>query len=277
MDRDVRTRAEWGAKYESIYQKRRKDMPVSLPARYFLQHISVTFDTGTLVGDFYEDMQTLERIGYQRFGSGISYNWGVDAKTGMIGEGMPLDAKGTHTINEKNIPGYPFNLNYYGHAIAIIGMPGVVPSAECIKSVGAIIRAEWDTGVATRNCPYLPHNFFANKECPTQNIVNIMDDAYRIAQNWSPWMELSEKDKEWFRDTMRTIVKEAATTSAIAKAVKAEIPDLQIANIRTEVSGDTIGMNTMLRDIYKDTDDIKRLIRAHHVEPAQDLPSETEL
>lgn len=287
MGRDVKTRAEWGAKYGNIYLERIREMPVKLPVPFLFQHISVTFDTGVFVGDFYKDMQTLERIGYERFGSGISYNWAVDAKTGMIGEGMPLNAKGTHTVNDKGIPNYPYNLNYFGHAIVVIGMPGVVPSAECVKSMGAIIRAEWDEGVALRNCPYDPHFKFSAKDCPTPNIYYLMDNAYRIAQNWSPFDVLSEEDKTWFRTTMRAILQEVATTQATFNAFyqnpanKALIEkthlELQIANLRTDEPGDTAGLNTMISRMFQDTEILKDMLRRHHAEPLQEMPQESDL
>lgn len=167
---DVITRQEWGSVYGVEYASRRQHKSVDLPVRYAFQHITVTRNTS----NFAADMRTLERIGYERFQSGISYNWAVDPDTGMIGEGMPLDAKGTHTVNVKNVSGYPENLNYYGHAIACIGMPGLQPSEKFELACVAILRASWDTDVMRDECEYLPHSMFAFKDCPTQPIRNRM-------------------------------------------------------------------------------------------------------
>lgn len=167
---DVVTRKEWGTVHESLYQSRRKTKTVDLPVRYAFQHITVTRNTS----NFAADMRTLERIGYERFQSGISYNWAVDPDTGVIGEGQPLDAKGTHTVNDKGVAGYPENLNYYGHAIACIGMPGLQPSQKFELACVAILRASWDEDVMRDECEYLPHSKFANKDCPTQPIRNRM-------------------------------------------------------------------------------------------------------
>lgn len=251
MGRQVRTRQEWGTRYEDIYQWRRLHLPVALPVPYAFGHITVTFDSGSLTGDFGQDMKTIERIGYERFGTGISYTWGVDAITGMIGEGMPVDAKGAHTINEKMVDGYPYNLNYHGHAIAVIGMPGVVPSAECIKSMGAILRASWDEGVMDYYAPFLPHNKFAAKACPTPNIENVMDDARRIAIDWNPFMALSEEDKNWFRSTMRTIIQETASKEAYADGVGrlVRIPNLLTPTPPGE-QPDNMALSTAISRIY---------------------------
>lgn len=269
----VRTRKDWGTVYEDLYQKRRTARPTAnFPLSYQYFHITVTFDDGELTGDFDRDMRELERIGYLRFGTGISYTFVVDAETGMIGEGHPVDAAGAHTINDKNVAGFPINLNKHGIAIAMLGMPGVQPTHYYRESCAAILRASWDEGVTKNEAPSYPHSFFAFKECPTTAVRVILPTIQQMAKEMV--MPLTNEDKKWLLDSIRTIVKEPNTVNAIAKAVKEEIPDLQIANIRTEIPGDTIGMNTMLRDIYRDTDDIKKLIRAHHVEPAQDLPPE---
>jgi len=170
LKREVLTRADWETKHESLYQQRRIDKPTQLPALYAFSHISVTVDNGRTRDDFISDMLELERIGYERFGSGISYNWAVDMQTGMIGQGQPLDAKGTHTVNDKGVAGFPYNLNLYGHAIVGIGMPGDGVSLEFIRSVAAILRAEQDAGVMNRDINIHPHSMFANKDCPTEAI-----------------------------------------------------------------------------------------------------------
>lgn len=170
MGFSVRSRSDWGSRHESLYQRRRETHPFDLPAKYGFAHISVTFDSGPLTGNFDADMRTVERIGFERFGSGFSYNWGIDPITGMIGEGQPLDAKGTHTVNDKGISGFPHNLNLHGHAIAILGMPGVKASEKCILAYAAIMYAEQMEGAMVKNAPLYPHSKFAAKDCPTATI-----------------------------------------------------------------------------------------------------------
>lgn len=190
----VITRTDWGSKYESLYQQRRVSKRVDLPVRYLFQHISVTRNN-----DMVSDMQELERIGYERFQSGISYNWAVDPITGEIGEGMPVDAKGTHTVNDKGVPGFPLNLNYYGNAIVAIGMPGVVPTAKFALSCAAIMRATWDLGIAETNCGYYPHSMFANKDCPTDPVRAIMPNIRNSAINLG---RITMAAPDWWADPL---------------------------------------------------------------------------
>lgn len=211
--RTVLTRKEWGSKYESVYQERRKNRAVELPVDYLYSHISVTVDDGKLTGDFISDMLELERIGYQRFKSGISYNWAIDAVTGMIGEGMPLDARGTHTVNDKNVAGFPNQLNAHGHAVVLIGMPGVKPSAEFIRSFAAIRAAEIAAGVLKANAPIYPHSKFAAKDCPTAAVRAILPTIVTQSVNWDRGddnVALTEADRKWLSTEIRTVVRDYA-------------------------------------------------------------------
>lgn len=180
----VRRQGEWGSRYISSYQARRIDMPVKLPAPFAYQHITVTRDDGILTGNFDADMRELERIGYERFRSGISYNWPVDAITGMIGEGMPVDAKGTHTVNDKNVPGFPNNLNYYGNALAMIGMPGTRPTTKFIGASAAILAVSWKLNILQDFSPYFPHSKFAAKDCPTDFVRAVMPLIHATAKDF---------------------------------------------------------------------------------------------
>src|SRR5262245_55881846 len=107
----VLTRDEWHTKFEPLYQKRREVKPFTLPAKDFFAHVTVTFDSGNLTGDFRRDVRLVEQIGFDRFKTGISYTWIVDKRTGLIAKGHPVDAKGAHTLNDKGVHGFPFDLN----------------------------------------------------------------------------------------------------------------------------------------------------------------------
>lgn len=172
MGFDVKTHANWGSRYEGLYRQRRISRPFEFPADFAASHISVTVDDGLTTGDFYTDMQELERIGFQRFNSGVSYNWVIDLDSGMIGEGQYLDARGAHTVNNKNIAGFPNNLNGECHAIAAIGMPGNKPSKLFNRSFAAILAAEQRLGFMRSKAPIYPHSMFAYKECPTPAIAS---------------------------------------------------------------------------------------------------------
>lgn len=191
MGFDVVTRKEWGTVHESLYQSRRRNKPVKLPVRYSFAHISVTKNTSS----FAADMRTLERIGYERFGSGISYNWAIDPDTGQIGEGQPVDAKGTHTVNDKGISGFPENLNLYGHAICCIGMPGLKVSERFKLSFAALLQASYSEGVMVTGAPLYPHSMFANKDCPTDAVRRVLPEIRSTAIQMGEIMGL-----EWWSE-----------------------------------------------------------------------------
>jgi hypothetical protein len=179
-------RSEWGSKHQGLYQERRKTKPHSLipdrPVDTLWQHITVTFDDGVLTGDFKADMREVERIGFERFGTGFSYNLAIDFRTGMVGIGQPCDARGAHTLNEKGVPGYQFNQNYVSLAIAFIGMPGNKVSKKAEEKLVDTIVALILSGNLTTHFDYNPHSMVAAKECPTQNVRNIMVRVERKAK-----------------------------------------------------------------------------------------------
>ncbi|WP_193613173.1 N-acetylmuramoyl-L-alanine amidase [Nocardioides lijunqiniae] len=162
----VLTRPQWGSRYGSVYVWRRLFKRAHQPADTVVQHITVTFDSGKLVGDFKTDMRTIERIGYERFKSGFSYNFAVDMRDGTIGVGQPLDAKGTHTVNDKNVRGFSRDQNLRARAIAVIGMPGDQLSKDAEAAIVQLLAAMVDEGAVTPGFDYEPHSKFAYKDCP---------------------------------------------------------------------------------------------------------------
>lgn len=170
---------QWEAEYEGIYLTRREIRPAISPADTVVQHITATLDHGPLRGDFVEDMRTLERIGYERFKTGISYNWVVDMTTGEIGQGAYLDAQGSHTLNDKGIHGYSFNQNERARAIAVMGMPKDKLSKKAEESIVDILVAMWRVGAITYRPDYVPHSLFAYKDCPCDSTRDRMPAIYR--------------------------------------------------------------------------------------------------
>lgn len=162
----VLTRKQWGAKYEKVYALRRRTRHVRQPADTCVQHITVTLDHGPTTGDFAADVRTVEQIGFDRFGSGISYNWVVDMRTGMVACGQPLDAKGTHTVNDKNVPGYSHDQNQVARAIAVLGMPDDQLSIAAEKAITELLVSMVLEGALTDGFDYVPHSLFAHKDCP---------------------------------------------------------------------------------------------------------------
>lgn len=178
---NVQTRKDWGTKRADTYAARRRYRPVKQHVDTLVQHITVTFDDGVLTGDFRADMREVERIGYERFRSGVSYNWCVDMSTGMIGEGQPLDAKGTHTVNLKRRPGFSYDQNKVARAVAVIGVPSSKLTARGREGIAIIYAAMIIEGALTADPDYLPHSYFASKDCPCDSTRDAMPAIRRRA------------------------------------------------------------------------------------------------
>jgi hypothetical protein len=178
----VLSHKQWDAKYEGVYLTRREIRPAHQPADTVVQHITVTFDRGPLRGDFVEDMQLIERIGWERFQTGISYNWVIDMTTGWIAQGAYLDAQGSHTVNDKGVHGFSYNQNRMARAIAYMGMPKDKLSKLAVESAADVLTAMYRGGAITRTPDYLPHSHFAYKDCPCDPARAKMDEVYRRFQ-----------------------------------------------------------------------------------------------
>ena len=182
----VLTHGQWGSKQMRTYAERRKlTREGHWPgfrrlADTVVQHITVTLDHGPLTGDFKTDVQTVERIGMERFGSGISYNFLVDMATGMVAVGQPLDSKGTHTVNDKGVPGYSHDQNLAARAIAVLGMPGDELSRAAKRAISHLLAAMVEEGAITTGFDYVPHSLFAYKDCPCDSTRSQMS-AIRAA------------------------------------------------------------------------------------------------
>lgn len=186
-NRNVRvfTRQQWGTRHAATYAWRRINKRHKLlPKRRVdtcWQHITVTRDTGSTNRSFFSDMQTVERIGWERFKSGVSYNWVVDMDSGVVGVGQALDAKGTHTLNHKDTPNYSYDQNAVSVAIAVLGMPGHSLTKVAEDSIANLIAAMIDENVLTKGHDYVPHSLVAYKECPTPAVIRRMDEINKKA------------------------------------------------------------------------------------------------
>lgn len=178
----VYSRRQWGSRYGRVYAARLISRRVTRKqADTFVAHITVTPDSGKLKNDFFEDMRTVERIGYERFGSGFSYNFGI-GQQGELGMGMPLFAKGTHTVNDKNVPGFSYDQNAVARAAAYIAMPGAPFTSAAENTLTLLLQALIEERALTRGFDFKPHSFFAAKDCPTDAVRNKMPEIYRKVQ-----------------------------------------------------------------------------------------------
>jgi hypothetical protein len=96
--RTIIDRDEWKAAHDDGFHDRR------LPAEEVWLHHSVTIAPDLLppFDDDYAAVRTLERIGEERFGRGISYTWPI-TPVGLVFEGHSVGRSGSHTKNRNDI------------------------------------------------------------------------------------------------------------------------------------------------------------------------------
>lgn len=99
------TRAQWGARYRNGFA------PAPIPFAEIWLHHSVTLmpdvrwidaDADGVDDDEERALRTLEQIGQDRFGGGISYTWAVPP-SGRVYEGHSVDRQGAHTGGRNDI------------------------------------------------------------------------------------------------------------------------------------------------------------------------------
>jgi hypothetical protein len=119
-------RAEWGARYARGFG------PAPLPAREVWLHHSVTAapDPAPPFADDDAAVRTLESIGQQRFGGGISYTFAI-TPSGRVYEGHGVDRRGAHTGGRNSI----------SRAICLIGnYEAARPTPAMLDSVVELLR-----------------------------------------------------------------------------------------------------------------------------------------
>lgn len=174
--------------FDTVYQQRRKTHPHHIiwngdndrkddRVDTLWAHISVTKAVGISIGSC---MRTLHSIGKSRFGSGVSYNFAIHHRTGEVGVGMPLDAKGTHTVMRVPRPNFSTDQNAVALAIVFIGMPGMAVSQAAWESYENIVAALIEEGFLTLDFDHLPHHFAdPGKSCPTQVVIDKLPELKR--------------------------------------------------------------------------------------------------
>lgn len=191
---------QWGSLSLATYALRRKIKPHSYlperPAPNLWQHITVTYDTGKSRHSFKKDCRTIERIGNERFKTGCSYNVMWDMKTGDLAIGQFFDAKGAHTLNDKNIPNFSKDQNAVGLAIVAIGMPGDVPTQKAVWNLIKFIQSMIEEGALAPDFDYEPHSLVAWKDCPTEAVRSIMPSIKRKVLEPNPVAEALQAVKE---------------------------------------------------------------------------------
>jgi hypothetical protein len=164
-------RREWGAKYASAY----KNYDAPLPATKVYLHHSVTIapDLVQPFDDDYKAIRTIEQIGQDRFGWGMSYT-NLVTPAGLAFEGHRIDGVGSHTAG----------LNSTARGICLVGNYSLyAPSTTQEFSVAALlvhgfIHGWWDE-------PKLDggHRDLKSTECPGNFAYQRIPYINSIARN----------------------------------------------------------------------------------------------
>jgi hypothetical protein len=170
------TRTEWLSprQADGSYADRRDTHPMPPgPARYHFLHITVTDDTD-LPADGKEAARLVESFGWSTPPM-VSYH-DLVTNEGRYFQGQNYGVKGTHTVNDKGIITYPFDLNLFGYAAAIMQNVGDEVTDEQVRVLAMIYAARELEGLVARGAPILPHRMFAFKSCPGDRAVARMPE-----------------------------------------------------------------------------------------------------
>jgi len=216
---DIVTREEAGA-VQSYTSERTVD-PV---ASWLFLHLTVTADPADNPGAEAAAWRGVEAIGQQRFGIGFSYNAGA-MQSGRGYEGQPLTRRGAHTVNDKNIPGYPTSLNYGGRAVALVqnvGDPVTDAQVDWIARWGAACKG---AGLVARDAPWFGHRDFAFKSCPGDIGYARLPEIRQLTEQY---VVLQEDDMPYTPEELTTIVRDAVQSefTQVGDATRTAVFDL---------------------------------------------------
>lgn len=172
------SRAEWGSVRPAAYAKRRETHPMPTgPAPYHFLHITVTPDTDTVL-EGKNGARKVESYGLSTPPM-VSYQ-GLTTNEGKWFEGQSFGVKGTHTINDKNVPGFPHDLNRYGYAQAIMQNVGDEVTDVQVRTVAMAFAAAELDGFVKHGAPIYPHQKFAAKACPGPKAIARLPEIQRL-------------------------------------------------------------------------------------------------
>ena len=181
---EVYTRKEWGSHREAdgSYARRAKThtMP-SGPADYHYLHLSVTRDTNT-VAEGAAGARQIEGYGYSTPPM-VSYH-ALVTNEGRIYEGQSFGVKGTHTVNDKKIGGFPLDLNREGYAVALMQNVDDEVTDVQVRAVAAAFAEAEIEGWVKKGAPILPHRKFAWKSCPGDRAMARLPEIQRLKDKY---------------------------------------------------------------------------------------------
>lgn len=225
------TRAEWGSPQQraGAYARRAATHPMPpVPARYHFLHITVTADTDT-VQQGAAGARQIEGYGYSTPPM-VSYQ-DLITNEGRYFQGQDYGTKGTHTVNDKGVPGYPHDLNLAGYACALLQNVDDAVTDEQVRLAAMVFAARELAGWVRRGAPILPHRTFAAKACPGDRAVARLDDIRRLKDTYvreglpnqqEDNMPLNAEDKKWLEAAIAEGAKKAAAEVLDAAVIAKE-------------------------------------------------------
>lgn len=216
---DAMSRNQWGSprQRDGDYADRRRTHPMPAgPARYHFLHITVTDDTDTPL----EGAAGARRV--ESYGLStppmVSYQ-DLVTNEGRYFQGQNYGTKGTHTINDKKIGGFPHDLNLYGYAAAVMQNVGDAVSDVQVEVLAKVFAARELLGLVRRGAPIYPHRMFAWKSCPGDLAFARLGEIARLKNSYVRAGRLpGTEPKEW--DAMAT---KAEIRDVVAEVVEAKI------------------------------------------------------
>lgn len=178
------TRKDWGSYQEKrgAYSRRAKTHPMpSGPAPYHYLHITVTTDTDT-VAQGAAGARQVEGYGYSTPPQ-VSYQ-DLVTNEGKYYEGQNYGVKGTHTVNDKKIAGYPKDLNLVGYATALMQNVGDAVTDAQVDTVAKIFAARELLGWVKAGAPIHPHRKFAWKSCPGDKAMLRLPEIHKLKEKY---------------------------------------------------------------------------------------------
>ncbi len=193
-------RSEWGSTFD--YAARHAVRPASPAKVETCLHHSDTLAPDLIIpwDDEYAAMRLLERIGVERFQSGMSYNVAV-MPSGNAYAGQPLDNKATHS-------GYQ-DWNYTRASIVLVGNYNKHPMTDQAVAKVAEIQAAWFKSGTIANLGLRWHGQVQETSCPGLNA--------RIAE-----IDRAARDLE---DDMALFANKGEFRNEVRLAVEAEMND----------------------------------------------------